>query len=335
MKIFIAMPLAALLLVFAAQARVVSTGTVEAGPGSAVSVPVTVDDLSGVAAAVVSVNYDSTVLVCEGVDSGPVTEKGNMTFLDSGSGRVVAIFPEFADGVSRESDRPCELMRIRFSVRKGTRGLYSDVALSDVQFGAADGVSDLSVANPVSIANGMVRVTGSDDAVEDGAEVVYENGELSAETVALIRRSCVDALAEHPEVARIVVKGDVSTIPVMADLGIAPTIGFDGATATAAYATPTLEIVDFDPRTGRVRIRVTPGGDNTIRNALVTGSIHVYGTSDLSQKMQYISGTVFDLTPYLANETKGEADLTVSLGSHTFIKVKAETSVRQEGEYEQ
>ena len=52
------------------------------------------------------------------------------------------------------------------------------------------------------------------------------------------------------------------------------------------------------------------------------------------EKMRYISGTAFDLASYLKDATKGEADLTVALGSHTFIKVKAETAVKQEGEEE-
>ena len=52
--------------------RTVATGTIVANPGATVSVPVTIDDLSDVAAAVVTVNYDSTVLVCLGVDAGGV-----------------------------------------------------------------------------------------------------------------------------------------------------------------------------------------------------------------------------------------------------------------------
>ena len=83
-----------------------------------------------------------------------------------------------------------------------------------------------------------------------------------------------------------------------------------------------------------MRINVTPGEGNTIRSALATGCIHVYGTNDLKEKMRYISGTAFDLTPYLQAETKGEADLTVSMGTHTFIKVKAEKAVKSEGDLE-
>ena len=32
----------------------------------------------------------------------------------------------------------------------------------------------------------------------------------------------------------------------------------------------------------------------------------------------------FDMTPYLKEETKGEGTLTVTLGTHTFLKVKVE-----------
>ena len=83
-----------------------------------------------------------------------------------------------------------------------------------------------------------------------------------------------------------------------------------------------------------MRIKLDPGAGNSIKTMLATGCIHVYGTSDLTQKMRYISGTSIDLSPYLQSETKGEADLTVSLGIHTFIKIKAETLIKQEGEQE-
>ena len=175
----------------------------------------------------------------------------------------------------------------------------------------------------------------ADVTVEGNVEIVAESGELPAETVAQVRTALAGMLDANPAVKSVTVKGDVSMIPVTVDLGIAPHLDVLGTTATATYATPTIRIIDFTPATGAVRIKVTPGEGNTIRSTLATGCIHVYGTSDLSQKMRYISGTSFDLTPYLKAETKGEADLTVSLGTHTFIKIKAETSVKQEGEIEQ
>ena len=427
---------AVLLLVSAVSwGRTVSTGTVVANPGATVSVPVTVDDFSGASAAVVTIDYDSRVLVCLGVDAGAAADAEKMTYLDSGNGRVAAVFSGFAgDGGAMGSSRPTELMRIRFSVRDGTQGLYSDVTLADVQFGATDGVTDLSVSNPLTIVNGMVRVMpseadvtrleeafsvwpgtllksltlGSGDGIKAGSsavrvagavtasgavrveeplggwqtgryailatqtgglsfalgggqgatmtvvesraaavstyyadvvvegsvEVVAEGWELDFDTAAQVREACAAAIKANPSVTRVVVRGDSEVVPVAVDLGIAPNIAVAGAEISATYATPTLRITEFDPKTGRVRIKVTPGEGNAIRTALATGCIHVYGTADLAEKMRYISGTSFDLTPYLGDATKGEADLTVSMGTHTFIKVKAEKGVKAEGDLE-
>ena len=167
----------------------------------------------------------------------------------------------------------------------------------------------------------------ADMTVECSVEIVAESGTLPAATRAQVRALLADELAAHAGVASVTVKGD-------ADLGIAPQIDVLGTEATATYRTPTLEIIAFEPQTGRVRIRVTPGEGNAIRAPLATGCVHVYGTSDLGEKMRYISGTAFDLAPYLGDATRGEADLTVALGSHTFIRVKVETTIRQEGEQE-
>ena len=353
--------------------RTVSTGTVVANPGATVSVPVTVDDFSGASAAVVTVDYDSTVLVCLGVDAGAAADAEKMTYLDSGNGRVAAVFSGFAgDGGAMGSSRPTELMRIRFSVRDGTQGLYSDVTLADVQFGATDGVTDLSVSNPLTIVNGMVRVMSSasdvtrleeafsvwpgtflkslalgsgdgikagsaavrvsgavtasgavrvkeplggwqtgrytllatqteglafvlgdaqgaarptemtvvesreagvsmyyaDVVVEGSVEVVAEGWELDFDTAAQVREACAAAIKANPSVTRVVVRGDSGVVPVAVDLGIAPNIAVAVAEISATYATPTLRITEFDPKTGRVRIKVTPGEGNAIRSAL-------------------------------------------------------------------
>lgn len=409
--------------------RTVKTETVVANSGVTVSVPVSVEAIDGVASAVVTIGYDATVLVCLGADAGELAVADDMTYLDSGAGRLCAVFSKF-----RKSSGGGELVRLRFSVRDGTQGHYSDVTVLDAQFGSVDGVTDLSAANPVSIVNGMVRVVASDAVVsrleepfvvwpntalktvafgtgdgimasDDGEPIAVaqavsaagpiavrapvggwrtgsyallsaptagltfavqgtdlanvrttesagmttywvdvtvegdiaitvEEGELPKATLSQIRSSLADLLTAHPEVTSVVVKGDPTLIPIVVDLGIVPNIGISGETATATYAKPALAITEFDPMSGRVRIKVTPGEGNSIRSALATGCIHVYGTRDLSEKMKYISGASFDLTSYLRNETRGEADIVVSLGSYTFIKVKAETSVKKEGDTE-
>lgn len=412
-------------------ARTVTTGTIVANPGATVSVPVTIDDLSDMGAAVAVIGYDTTVLVCLGVDNGELSEAKDMTYLDSGSGRLCVIFSGF-----KKTDAGGELMRIRFSVRDGTQGLFSDVTLQDFQCGAKDGVTDLSAANPLSTVNGMVRVMATDasvsqleehftvwpkstlssatlnaadklkasadmsattintvtcsgsipiavespiggwqtgsyalltssteglnfdledatnrtfrttssggkitywaDVVVEGClEVVAESGSIAAETASQIRSLLESEIAANAGVSKIVVKGDEGLIPIAADLGIAPSWSVLGTTASATYSEPTITIIAFDHETGAVRMKVTPGTGNEIRAAMVTGCVHVYGTGDLKEKMRYISGTGFDLTPYLKSETKGEADMTVALGSYTFIKIKAETNQPNEGEQEQ
>ena len=426
---------AAMAAAMACGARTVETGTFVANAGATVVVPVTISDMGGFAAASVAINYDPTVVVCLGAQPGSAVAADGMTYLDSGSGQLVAVF----SGFTRDAGRG-ELLKVVFSVRDGTQGLYSDVTLADVQLGASDGVSDLTAGDPLKTVNGMIRVMAADAAVsrleeaftvcpgttvktlalaagdrlmasDDGAaiaatesvvaagaipvaappggwqsgrvallatptaglafsfpdfesgtegnaiaigtetangvttywadvtvagevKIVAESGTLDAGTVAQIRGALADALAKHPEVARVTVKGDMAAIPAIAGLGIGPKFDVSGTTATAAYAMPMVSIIAFEPATGRVRIKVTPGEGNTIRTAFATGCIHVYGTADLREKMRYISGTSFDLTPYLKEDTKGEADLGVSLGTHTFIKIKVETTTKQEGELE-
>ena len=183
-------------------------------------------------------------------------------------------------------------------------------------------------------ASGGITTYYADVTVEGEVSVVAESGEIPVETVAQIRTQLADDLAAHPEVKNVVVKGDLSLVPVIVDLGIVPRLDILGTTLEATYNQPTIAITAFDPQTGNVRIKVTPGDGNAIRTVLVSGCIHVYGTSDLTLKMRYISGTSVDLTPYLKEETKGEANLAVALGSHTFIKVKAETLIKKEGETE-
>ena len=412
-------------------ARTVSTGTVVTNPGATISVPVTIDDLSGMGSAVALIGYDATVLVCLGIDNGELADVKDMTYVDSGSGRLCAVFSGF-----KKPDGGGELLRIRFSVRDGTQGLFSDVTLQDFQCGAKDGVSDLSVKNPLSVISGMVRVMAPNAVVKqledcftvwpktclssaelgdgnklkasadaaatridevmvvnsgtisvempiggwrsssyallttttsglslvlegapnstlrttslngkitywadvevDGClEIVSENGPLPVEVCSRIEGLLKAEIADNPGLLKIVVKGDADMIPVAADLGIAPSWSVLGSEATASYSKPSIWIIAFNHETGAVRMKVTPGDGNEIRAQLVTGCIHVYGTDDLRQRMRYMIGTGFDLTPYLKSETKGEAELSVALGDYTFVKIKAENKQPKEGDQEQ
>ena len=408
-------------------ARTVAVDTYVCNPGQVVSAAVTVDDLSGVGAATFSINYDSTIVACLGVDAGEAINGAKMTYADTGSGQIVLAVSEFnaPKGV---------IARVRLLAREGTQGQFSDVTVASADFGARDGVTDLATVNSIQVKNGMVRVVDSlasvsrlesaftvwpktkvreltlalgdsiqasddgegiqvsqsvnasgaipvraplygwqtgrytlmttptknlqfslgddvdavissetihgmtsyyaDVTVEGSLEIVPETGSLEAGTIAAIRASLSSGLAAYPNVKRVVVKGEDAKIPVIVDLGIVPDIIVAGDTATVEYKSPSLTIVAFNPKTGIVRIKVTPREGNSIRSQLVTGCIHVYGTDDLLKKMRYISQVSIDVSNYLREGTKGEADLTVTMGTHTFLKVKAETQIKNEGEIE-
>jgi hypothetical protein len=50
--------------------------------------------------------------------------------------------------------------------------------------------------------------------------------------------------------------------------------------------------------------------------------------------MRYVSQVSIDVSNYLQEGTKGEADLMVTMGTHTFLKVKAETQIKNAGDTE-
>ncbi|MBR4317619.1 MAG: hypothetical protein IKT85_02590 [Kiritimatiellae bacterium] len=125
-------------------------------------------------------------------------------------------------------------------------------------------------------------------------------------------------------VTKIMISGPQGLIGLIADMGIAPSTTLEGDVLKATYARPEIRITSFEPQTGLIRIKVTPGVGNTIVSEIETGYIHVYGTDDLSKQMSLIERVGYDLTPYLEETTKGEVVLNVTLGTHTFVKVKVE-----------
>lgn len=320
---------AAVVVSFAACARTISTGSAECRAGASVTIPVTVDDISGVSAVVLAINTDSTVMTGITVVPGELADPSATLTADDGAGHMSIVITRLA-----ASSGGGELCRIRYKVREGTADLYSDIAFANVQFSAADGVTDLSASNPVIVENGMVRVTATGEDGETDVTIASDDGSLTEETEAAVRDALVATVAEHPEVASVKVKGDVGLIPITASLGIAPHVDILGTEATATYTRPSITITKFNQSTGIVRIRVNPGEGNAIRTTPATGCIHVYGTSDLGEKMRYIGNVEIDLSPYLKAETVGEAEMAVDLGAHTFIKVKAEMVIKNDGDFE-
>jgi hypothetical protein len=186
--------------------------------------------------------------------------------------------------------------------------------LSFALAGVEDAVFSQETANGVTTYYATVFV--------DGEVPLFCEGEaLSAGAQNQIRELLGDTLKGASEVR---ITGPKGLVALIADMGIAPNCTKNGTVIDAVYSMPEIKITSFDPATGAVRIKVMPGSGNTIVSEIATGYLHVYGTDDLSKAMTRIEKVGYDLTPYLKDATKGEATLTVTLGTHTFLKVKVE-----------
>ena len=183
---------------------------------------------------------------------------------------------------------------------------------------ALEGVDEVEFSQEA--ANGMVTYYAT-LSVAGEVPVVCEGETLSAGAQNQIRELLGDRLKGASEVR---VTGPKGLVALIADMGIAPNCTRNGTVIDAVYAMPEIKITSFDPSTGAVRIKVTPGENNTIVSEIATGYLHVYATDDLSKTMTRIEKVGYDLTPYLKDATKGEAVLSVTLGTHTFLKVKVE-----------
>ena len=431
----------------------VSLGTYVSNAGKQVTVPVMLDSSAGLSYASATITYDPQVLVVTKTAPGSLsslTEGFNPEFdfvaTDTNGTLTVSLYG-FAQGTAATAG---SIASVTFAVREGTAGLYSDLALTDVQLGEKSGVKDVTVGNPLTTQNGMVRVMSASAAVErlenaqtvcadtqlgslklksgdaiqasdaqteiavagavtaEGAipvkppvngwasgkyallsttstgltfaldgetgtftsevaggvttyyvtlqiegvvPVVCDDEPLDPGTMNLIRNNTellfkgktdADSLAmkakfESAKKIEVVGAGAAKgNIAIIADMGIAPAIGEVDETGTLklTYAQPNLKITSFDAQTGAVRFKVTPGEGNKIVSMVAEGYIHVYGTNNLSDPMKYISQVGFDLTPYLKNDTQGEGVLNITLGTHTFLKVKIEAGTKAEGQLE-
>ena len=413
-----------------ADAYQVSVGTYVSNAGKTVTVPVTLDSAAGLSYASATITYDPQVLVVTKAEAGSLKSlmAEDFTAVDTNGTLTVSIFGSTDANVASGAGT---IANVTFAVRVGTDGLYSDLAVSNVELGEKTGVKDVTAGNPVTTVNGMVRVmaTSAQVARLENAEVIVadttlgalalsagdaiqasdaqtaitisgavtaagaiavkepangwasgqyallsttttgltfnlegvDSATVSAETAngvttyyasvtvaSEIAVTCTtDSLSagtknqirsllsgQLDDVTEIVVTGPTGNVDVIADMGIAPSCTRDGTRLLAAYTMPELRITQFDPQTGAVRFKVTPGAGNQIVSEIATGYIHVFGTDNLSEKMKYISQVGFDLTPYLKAETKGEGTLYVTLGTHTFLKIKVETVPRVEGQVE-
>ena len=162
--------------------------------------------------------------------------------------------------------------------------------------------------------------------------VECDSEELSAEAKDRIRALVAGRLGAGDSLQ---VTGPKGVVALSAWMGIAPSISDDSkGVALATYTMPTVSIVEFDPASGRMRIRIDPGKGNELAMPVDTKFIHVFGSENLTSKMGYVSSVDFDASQYLASGTKGELDATVAFARRRFLKVVVESEARSEGETE-
>ena len=225
----------------------------------------------------------------------------------------------------------------------GTYALLTTTT-TGLTFTGVDGEITSTTENGITTYYAAVTVAGEIPVVADDSSETLTAGErnLIRANAQLVFSGKTDSasLAKkslYESAKSIKVSGPKGSVGIIADMGISPSFApalDETGTLKLTYAMPKLEITSFEQQTGAVRFKVTPGEGNQIVSEIATGYIHVYGTSDLGAKMSYISSVGFDLSPYLKPDTKGEGVLNVTLGSHTFLKIKVESVARQNGDKE-
>ena len=138
----------------------VSVDTYVCNAGRQITVPVALDSAAGLSYAGATLTYDPQVLVVTKAEAGTLKTLMAEDFVatDTNGTLTVAIFGSTAENVASGSG---SIANVTFAVRDGTAGLYSDIAVTDVQLGEKTGVKDVTVGNPVKTVNGMIRVMGA------------------------------------------------------------------------------------------------------------------------------------------------------------------------------
>ena len=204
----------ALMMGATAMARTLSVPTYVCNPGSAVRVPVTLDNAAGCACVDLRLTYDTQVLVPVKVETGTLKRHFNDdAIVDYETAGMVNIALFATNDVGSVSGT---VAVVTFRVREGTADLFSDLTLANVTLGRTNGLRADTAANPTHVVHGMVRVAAATASIMrlEKAETVCAGTALGTLTL-----SEGDGIAASDDLAPIVVAGAVSaagTIPVAA-----------------------------------------------------------------------------------------------------------------------
>lgn len=187
----------------------VSVGTFVANPGQRVPVPVQIDTIKGASFVSVRITYDPQILILMKAEQGSLTEVLDRDFVVAGSEQSGSVTISGYGTGNVSSNVGGSLVTLIFAVREGTQGLYSDVAVANVKVGEISGVKDLTVAKPVAIQSGMVRVMGTDATVErlENPQTICADSSFAS-----LNLLAGDAIQASDSQTGIVVAGTVGTV---------------------------------------------------------------------------------------------------------------------------
>lgn len=170
---------------------------------------------------------------------------------------------------------------------------------------ATDGTTPLSVEE--TEADGLRLYSLHVDTGNVPEVLAADNGEpLGTAATAYVR----GLFAGEEGIVRIEVSGGEQNVLAASALGIKPAESRSGNVIQATFASPTIEIINYDAANGIMQVRVNPGEGNTIGTDLVKGVVRLCGGASPDEL-----GCLLTIVPavdsetYLQPETKGEFNL--------------------------
>ena len=134
--------------------RTVSLEQVVCNSGATLSVPVVLDDATGISSVYVQINYDPLILVLTEVERGDLERLFSRDFIVTEEPGNVALLTFATHNATGGSGT---LAMLHFTVREGADALYSDLTLADVQLKEETFTKDLSFEEPIQPHSAMVR----------------------------------------------------------------------------------------------------------------------------------------------------------------------------------
>ena len=160
--------------------RTVSLEHIVCNAGASLSVPIILDDATGIASVYAQINYDPLVLVLTEVEEGNLQQHFSSDFVVTEEPGNIALLTFASHNVTEGSGT---LAILHFTVREGADALYSDLTLADVQLKEETATKDLSFEYPIQPQNAIVRsfATHADcvDRLGEGAIRVAANTTLA------------------------------------------------------------------------------------------------------------------------------------------------------------